>query len=336
MEPINIMRLSYEKLVLFTDDFSESNCIGNFQFGKLYLGKMMYPDKIKYLMVKKWDVPEKYDYKSVDNNLRLMEEMILLRHEMFINHPGMLKLYGYCFDRGLIAAVYKFKPFDSLFNLIPKDGFTWLQRIKAALGLASVVRYLHLGKSSYYQPFVLHNLDAAHVFLDEDYNPKLCDFGCTSGGIFPNKKKYPGHNSRSFYGCIDIALCSTGCWSVKQDVFAFGVILLSLISKRIYKYEDRQSGVPFVFGWALSEYEAFESKNDVEDTEFSLVQKSLADEDDCCPDDRHAITMLALECINKDEHKRPTMKKVVRSLLELEVVKHNADFLGAKKGPKPL
>ncbi|EYU42130.1 hypothetical protein MIMGU_mgv1a019652mg, partial [Erythranthe guttata] len=132
-------------MVLLTDNFSESNCIGNFQFGKLYYAKIVYPGITAYFMVKKWEVPENCDYDPGDNDLRLMDEMILLRHEMFINHPGMLKLYGFCFDRGLIGAVYEFKPFDSLFNLIPKDGFTWLQRIKAALGLASVVRYLHLG-----------------------------------------------------------------------------------------------------------------------------------------------------------------------------------------------
>ncbi|KAL9145264.1 hypothetical protein ABFS82_13G030700 [Erythranthe guttata] len=334
-EPGRVMKLSYEKMVLLTDNFSESNCIGNFQFGKLYYAKIVYPGITAYFMVKKWEVPENCDYDPGDNDLRLMDEMILLRHEMFINHPGMLKLYGFCFDRGLIGAVYEFKPFDSLFNLIPKDGFTWLQRIKAALGLASVVRYLHLGKSSYYQPFVLHNLDAAHVVLDEDYNPKLCDFGCTSGGIFPNKKTYSGHNSLSCYGCIDIALCSTGDWSIKQDVFAFGVILLSLISKRVYTDEDEDSeaGAPFVFEWAFTEYEeALESKSDVKETEFSLVHKSLADEDDFCRDDGHKITMLALECVNGDENQRPMMKQVVKSLLKLELIGVNKVLNSSENG----
>ncbi|EYU42131.1 hypothetical protein MIMGU_mgv11b022099mg [Erythranthe guttata] len=169
----------------------------------------------------------------------------------------------------------------------------------------------------------------------QDYNPKLCDFGCTSGGIFPNKKTYSGHNSLSCYGCIDIALCSTGDWSIKQDVFAFGVILLSLISKRVYTDEDEDSeaGAPFVFEWAFTEYEeALESKSDVKETEFSLVHKSLADEDDFCRDDGHKITMLALECVNGDENQRPMMKQVVKSLLKLELIGVNKVLNSSENG----
>ncbi|EYU42129.1 hypothetical protein MIMGU_mgv11b016476mg, partial [Erythranthe guttata] len=244
-EPGRVMKLSYEKMVLLTDNFSESNCIGNFQFGKLYYAKIVYPGITAYFMVKKWEVPENCDYDPGDNDLRLM-----------------------------------------------------------------------------------------------DYNPKLCDFGCTSGGIFLNKKTYSGHNSRSCYGCIDIALCSTGDWSIKQDVFAFGVILLSLISKRVYTDEDSEAGAPFVFEWAFTEYEeALESKSDVKETEFSLVHKSLAAEDDFCTVDGHKITTLALECVNRDEDERPTMKQVVKSLLKLEIVKQNADFIGVNKArnrPEPV
>ncbi|KAL7087384.1 hypothetical protein ACP275_13G065500 [Erythranthe tilingii] len=264
----------------------------------------------------------------------LQEEVTLLSHEMVMNHPFMVKLYGYYSDSdgGQFVVVYEFKPSDSLFNLIPKEDFSWLQRMKAALGLASLLRYLHLGKGALYQPFVVHNLDAANIVLDEDYNPKLCDFGSISGGVFPNRRTYSCH--RGCYGCTDIAIFNTGRWSNKQDVFAFGVILLNLISRRVYTDKDMQVGAPFVFEWALTEYkEAFESESDVK--EFSLVHKSLADEDDCCTADGHNITMLALECVNGDENQRPTMKQVVKSLLKLQIVKHNADFLGANKVLNP-
>lgn len=49
-----------------------------------------------------------------------------------------------------------------------KEGFSRLERIKIVLGLASLLRYLHAGKSSsFYKPFVVHNLAAEHVVLDE-------------------------------------------------------------------------------------------------------------------------------------------------------------------------
>ena len=53
----------------------------------------------------------------------------------------------------------------------------------------------------------------------------------------------------------------TGYWSDKCDVFSFGIVLLSLIAKRVYTEEDRLSSAPFMEEWAQSEYEAKVSKS---------------------------------------------------------------------------
>lgn len=50
----------------------------------------------------------------------MQEEFLLLRHEMLINHPGMVQLYGYCCSDGFLGVVYEFKAFESVSNLIPK------------------------------------------------------------------------------------------------------------------------------------------------------------------------------------------------------------------------
>ncbi|KAK6144760.1 hypothetical protein DH2020_021580 [Rehmannia glutinosa] len=287
--PITIQKLKYKKLVIYTDDFSESNYISRFQFGKLYRGLIPNPRRKRYVMVEIWEVPEIYNYEPGDNKIRLMEETILLRHEMLISHPGMLKLYGYCCEGEHLGAVYEFRPFDSLFNLIPKAGFTWLQRIKAALGLASVLKFLHAGNSSFYVPFIVQNLDAAHVVLDE----AIMSLDATATLILLHPAEF--------------------------DI------------KESFHRRKQTSWAPFVYEWAIREFEAYEkSEGDMNNTNFSLVHKSLAAECDLsCPADAHKITMLALECVNKAEHERPTMKQVFRSLRKLEVVKQHADYLKA-------
>ncbi|KAG8372817.1 hypothetical protein BUALT_Bualt12G0106500 [Buddleja alternifolia] len=325
-EPRTLVRLTYEKLVQYTDNFSKSNYIGHFQYGKLYRGKIDWLMRVEYVMVKIWEVPEVYNYEPGDNKHRLMDEIILLRHETLINHPGMVRLFGYCYEGECLAVVYEFKPFDSVFNLIPKDGFTWLQRIKTAFGFASLLKFLHERKSSFYKPFIVRNLDAAHIVLDEDYNPKLCDFGSITGGIFPDRTTYGGQHVLGCHGYIDIS--ASGNLPDKQDVFAFGVILVSLISKEVYTEDDRQGSLPFVYEWAWREFEAYESDIDMEKPEFSLVHKNLAEGPDFCLGDGHKITALALKCVNRDECERPNMKQVVRSLLKLEVVKQHSHFLG--------
>lgn len=103
-----------------------------------------------------------------------------------------------------------------------------------------------------------------------------------------------------------------------------------MISKSVYTEEDRKAGVPFIHQWASKEYEAFESE-DMNNTKFSLVHRSLEAESYFCPSDGHKITMLALQCVNGVEQVRPNMKQVFRSLLKLEVAKQHADFLEANK-----
>lgn len=47
--------------------------------------------------------------------------------------------------------------------LIFVDSFTWHQRIRAALGLANFLAFIH----SFDQPLLVRNLDAAHVMIDQ-------------------------------------------------------------------------------------------------------------------------------------------------------------------------
>ncbi|KAL9142558.1 hypothetical protein ABFS82_14G177600 [Erythranthe guttata] len=332
-----IPALPYQDLASWTDNFSESNYLCHFQFGKLYRGKI----GERYVMVKIWEDSEIYNYKPGDNESRLVDEVSLLGHRNMVNHPGMLKLLGYCTEDDHLGVVYDFKPLDTLYNLILKDGLTWQQRVKVLVGLASLLNYLHTVKSPPYKPFMVRNLDCAHIVLDEDYNPKLCDFGLVSGGIFPDRTIYTCHHVIGSYGYIDITSFDEGHSSVKQDVYGFGVILFSIISKRVYTEEDRLSYAPNVFRWAWGrcfEYDRekekdSDSKKDDSDSgdskkpKFSVVHPSLAEDPDFDPFDGCKITALGLDCTGRNLFARPTMKEVLGSLLRLHVVKNRENVL---------
>ncbi|GFQ04522.1 protein kinase apk1b chloroplastic [Phtheirospermum japonicum] len=327
----DILSLSYEDLVTYTDDFSESNYLGHFQFGEFYRGKIVSDEMTRYVMVKIWEFPEIYNYRPGDNEGRLMDEVTLLRHEMAINRPGLARLYGYCLEIDHLGVVYDFKPLDSVYNLVLKDDFTWLQRIKVILVFAYLLKFLHTRMCSHYKSFIVRNVDCAHLVLDEDYNPKLCDFGLITGGIFPDRTIYKCHHVLGSYGYIDLGGWYADDSSDKKDVFAFGTILLSLISKRVYTEEVRQVNGPYVSDWAWSSYTKHAYLKESKNTMFSLVNQSLAAETDYNFGDGPKITRLALKCINTNLAQRPTMKQVLRCLLKLKVVKKNADFLGVNK-----
>ncbi|KAG8387130.1 hypothetical protein BUALT_Bualt03G0221300 [Buddleja alternifolia] len=292
------VQLSYKELECYTDSFSERSYLGHFQFGKLYHGKINCLGWTQHVLVKIWEVPEIYNYFDGDNELRLIDELILLSHEKLTTHPGMVKLYGYCLEGDHLGVVYDFKPFDSVYNLIPK----------------------------------VRNLDAAHLVLDEDYNPKICDFGLITGGVFPNRTIFKHHHVIGCYGYIDSCAFYAGDFSDKIDVFGFGAILLSLIMKRVYTEEERLRSAPFVFKLALNEYEEYEygseSETEVNRPKFSVVHQSLAAEPGYCPDDGHKLSMMGVECVIGLGSERPNMKQILNSMLKLNVVKEHADYLG--------
>ncbi|KAL7083815.1 hypothetical protein ACP275_14G185500 [Erythranthe tilingii] len=354
MELGDIHNLSYQDLARFTDNFSESNYLCHFQFGKLYRGKIVHAESTLFVMVKIWEDSQIYCYKPGDNESRILDEVILLRHHLVIDHPNMIKLYGFCYEVGRLGVVYDFNPFDSVYNLVLKDDFTWLQRINVLVRFASLLSFLHTIKSPY-RPLTLRNLDCAHIVLDKDYNPKLCDFSLVTGGIFPDRTIYKCRRVIGSYGYMDVGAWQEDHDPDKPDVFAFGNILLSLISKRVFTEQDRQNHSPYVFNWAYKKFLEYKygsdwdsekddsdsdsskkddsisdsSKEDDSDSDsqrpkFSLVHQSLAEEPDFDPSDGPKITALGLDCTHDDFGKRPTMKQVLSFLFNLEVVKKHA------------
>ncbi|KAL9142560.1 hypothetical protein ABFS82_14G177800 [Erythranthe guttata] len=323
----DVLYLSYQDLACYTDNFCESNFLGRFQFGKLYRGKIVHAESTRYVMVKIWEVPKrKYIYRPGDNESRLMDEVVLLRSPLVVNHPNMVNLYGYCDEIGHLGVVYDFNPFDSVYNLIPKDDFTWLQRINVIMRFASLLRFLHTVKSPSYGPLIIRNLDCAHIVLDKDYNPKLCDFGLVTGGIFPDRSIYKCHHVLGSYGYIDVKSFDEGQSTAKRDVYAFGVLLMNMISKKVETEEDWLNNAPSVSRWAWNSCYEYEqnSKTNSKKPKFSLAHQSLSEDPDFDACDMQKITAMAFDCTNDDFAIRPTMRQVISFLLNLNVVKKHA------------
>lgn len=203
---------SIEHIGSLTGNFDEQNLIAEFQFGKLYL--VEYED-IRGTKIRK--TVKIWDDKSEANRGRFLDEIYLLQHEQCSKHPGFMTLKKFACreDDDKLGAVYADAPLDILYNLVEKDSFTWLHRIKAALGIASVLRFLHADDPPY-EPYLVRNLDAAHILIDEGHNAKLLDFGRISGGMFPNAP-YPVESSSRKYGYVD-PFNHEDEWSKKSDV----------------------------------------------------------------------------------------------------------------------
>ncbi|XP_047335889.1 serine/threonine-protein kinase PBL13-like [Impatiens glandulifera] len=291
-----------------TDNFNIENFIGNFLFGKLYRGFL----HKQSFTIKIWDTPNLNEYMVGNHELRLMDELIMLRHERLV-HPGIVSLYGYCRDKECIAVVYNLKCMNSLYNLLLKEDFTWVQRIKVAFAFACILKFLQ-ARLGDLDPFVIRNLAAEHVILDEEYNPKLVDFSMITGGIFPNRHVYSNQPAFGFTGYADYELfedkpAQLATWTKKCDVYAFGVMLLRLVSKRFIGEE---------------EYDQINK---------SLVHKSFH-ADPCFYDvDGNKLSKLGVNCTSYSRKDRPSIMKIVKSFLQLRIFNNQNELLNKKLIP---
>lgn len=101
-------------------------------------------------------------------------------------HPNLVKLLGYCAKdsaRGIERLlVYEFMPNksleDHLFSRAYPAQLPWSRRLQIALGVARGLAYLHGGEVQ----VIYRDFKAANVLLDQEFRPKLSDFGLAREG----------------------------------------------------------------------------------------------------------------------------------------------------------
>ncbi|KAM1329083.1 hypothetical protein ACFX15_012711 [Malus domestica] len=145
-------------------------------------------------------------------------------------HPNVLSLVGCCIDNGLYL-IFHFSSKGSVASLLHDEDWPpmdWKTRYKIAIGTARGLHYLHKGC----QRRIIHrDIKSTNILLTLDLEPQISDFGLakwlpsqwTHHSIAPIEGTF-GHLAPEYYmhGIVD----------EKTDVFAFGVILLELISGR--------------------------------------------------------------------------------------------------------
>ncbi|KAK4440817.1 putative receptor-like protein kinase [Sesamum alatum] len=319
MDPYFRSELKYESLEKITNSFGDENYIGRFLFGKIYHGIIDrgWGGLGRSGTVKIWD-------KSIStNDLTFMREVTLLRNEMVKCQPGVVELLGYVCDGEHLVLLYDFKTLTTLCSQLHQDDFNWLLRIKVALCLARTVKFFH-SQNPPFGPFVIHNIDANHILLDEDYIPKLFDFSLmTGGGPFPkephDENEPPCQNSGG-----------------KDDIFAFGLLLLSLTSKQIIsKSETMGSLIPHGSEWNLSEVESGGSLIGNEKVCLSLVHGSFEAEPYFYATDGQEILRVVMQCMHPSPDERPSMKQIVARLQKLQVVQNHGDLVVVKPKDRP-
>lgn len=100
--------------------------------------------------------------------------------------------------------------------------------MKIAEGAAKGLEYLHdIAKP----PVIYRDFKASNILLDENFNPKLSDFGLAKLGP-TGGKEHVSTRVMGTYGYCAPEYALTGKLTTRSDVYSYGVVFLELITGR--------------------------------------------------------------------------------------------------------
>lgn len=287
-----IKQYSIEEIEAATDFFSESNKIGEGSYGSVYKCTLDYT----LVAVKALHPDSTQGWKQFQQEVEILGR---------IQHPHIVLLLGACPEVGCL--VYEYMSNGSLEDRLFRTGATqplpWFARFRIASEIATGLLYLHSSKP---KPLVHRDLKPANILLDQNFVSKIGDAGLAklvppsvSGSI----TMYRNTTTSGTFCYIDPEYQRTGTLGTKSDLYAFGVVLLQLLTAK------RPMGI------------AYDVERAIEKGSFkSILDPSIRD----WPV-REALELakLALRCVEMRRRDRPDLETVV--LPELQRLKANAD-----------
>ncbi|XP_010460175.1 PREDICTED: protein kinase APK1B, chloroplastic-like isoform X1 [Camelina sativa] len=207
-----------------TSSFSDENLLGKGGFGRVYKGTLKTGEVVA---IKKMDLPP---FKKADGEREFRVEVDILSR---LDHPNLVALIGYCADGKHRFLVYEYMQNGNLqdhLNGIKEAKISWPIRLRIALGAAKGLAYLH-SSSSVGIPIVHRDFKSTNVLLDSNYNAKISDFGLAK--LMPEgKDTCVTARVLGTFGYFDPEYTSTGKLTLQSDIYAFGVVLLELLTGR--------------------------------------------------------------------------------------------------------
>ncbi|TMX01509.1 hypothetical protein EJD97_024365 [Solanum chilense] len=283
-----------------TNNFSEENILGRGGFGIVYKGRLHDGTEIA---VKRMEA-------SIASNKGLTEFRAEIEVLTKVRHRHLVALHGFCVNGYERLLVYEYMPQGTLGqHLFDHDqlGFlplTWKQRLTIALDVARGVEYLH-GLAQ--QSFIHRDLKPSNVLLGDDMRAKVSDFGLVKNA--PDGKYSVETRLAGTFGYLAPEYASTGRVTTKIDVFAFGVILMEILTGRKALDESLPEDRSHLVVWF--------KKMVVNKEKIVEVLDPTLDPDEETYQSICKVVELAGHCAAREPSQRPDMGHVVNVLAPL-------------------
>ncbi|XP_055823785.1 G-type lectin S-receptor-like serine/threonine-protein kinase At4g27290 [Solanum dulcamara] len=274
-----------------TNNFSIDRQIGEGGFGPVYKG-ILEGQEIAVKRLSRTSTQGENEFKN---------EVICIAK---LQHRNLVKILGCCIEGGEKMLIYEYLPNGSLDSFIFDDAqnkvLDWPKRFHIINGIARGLMYLHQDS----QLRIIHrDLKANNILLDKDMNPKISDFGiakiCEENDIGAKTNRVVGT-----YGYLSPEYALHGRYSVKSDVFSFGILILEIVSgksNRRFSHLDHNLNL---LGHAWKLYK--------EGRSAELLDEYLCDS--CSTPEVERSICVGLLCVQQCPEDRPTMSSVVMML----------------------
>ncbi|KAM0909156.1 hypothetical protein ACQ4PT_014977 [Festuca glaucescens] len=298
--------LPFHLLEEITDGFSEDRKLGVGAYGSVYKGQ--HKDG-KIIAIKKLhSMPEL-------NDQQFQKEYINVAS---LHHQNIVRFVGYCHEtrgeyvehegrtifaeRQHMALCFEYMCNGSLDNCLEDEssGHDWNTRYTIIKGICKGLKYLH----EELNPPVYHlDLKPANILLDGNMTAKIADFGLSK--LYGDERTRVTASVIGTFGYLPPEYINHNLVSNKLDIFSLGVIIIKIMTGHA--------------GYSLSAEMPSEEFIDLVHGKWrSRLQGTSTDEIDSYAEQVKICIKMALNCVDADRHRRPSIGDIIRELGEKE------------------
>ncbi|KAK7388467.1 hypothetical protein VNO78_23283 [Psophocarpus tetragonolobus] len=279
---------SYEQISNATKDFHQDNLVGRGGYSEVYKGDLSDGRTIAVKRLAK-------DNRDPNKEKEFLMELGVIGH---VCHPNTATLVGCCIENGLYL-IFNYSQNGNLATALHGkggDSLDWPIRYKIAIGVARGLHYLH---TCCKHRIIHRDIKASNVLLGPDYEPQIADFGLAKW--LPNKWTHHAVIPvEGTFGYLAPEYFMHGIVDEKTDVFAFGILLLEIVTGRRPVDSSKQN----LLLWAKP---LMESGNIAE-----LADPRLEDKFD--GEQLYRVVLTASYCVRQTATWRPPMSEVLELL----------------------
>ncbi|KAL5147508.1 G-type lectin S-receptor-like serine/threonine-protein kinase [Glycine soja] len=292
MQDLDLPTFNLSVLTKATRNFSSENKLGEGGFGPVYKGTLIDGKEIAVKRLSK---------KSVQGLDEFKNEVALIAK---LQHRNLVKLLGCCIEGEEKMLIYEYMPNQSLdyfvFDETKRKFLDRGKRFNIIIGIARGLLYLHQDS----RLRIIHrDLKTSNILLDENLDPKISDFGLARS-FLGDQVEANTNRVAGTYGYMPPEYAARGHFSVKSDVFSYGVIVLEIVSgKKNREFSDPEHYNNLLgHAWRLW----------TEQRSLDLLDEVLGEP--CTPFEVIRCIQVGLLCVQQRPEDRPDMSSVVLML----------------------